>query len=392
MHIDINLPVLMRAQPTATRKTDRYFFGGHIHRADVPEVALGDTDIAFGRMAMDTIETGRRVFPALRSYGGRLYRPIGNAPGLLGTAFAETSSSRAEDFMLSSPPLPDMKGGPLSSPMAARFWWFAALHGMNTDRNAKLWPESADVRKTTLLENTDLRDIDYGDLAYCRRMHEAQAARLLLIDGKMWMETTMPCIKVTHRQEGRLSVVSTSVGFVPLVPTGYGTEVRFPVSMVADALEYAAALSARGNPGADNEAPRFEINADTSAVDFNQASEELHEFAWGVASNVVRAVEQRKFHKQHEGAAQLFTGDNLVRYENMREELLTSNDILDERRDLAELIPDIMNLWNIANASRYQGLWAPASERVSHIVARNLAIFEDRDISLPFESSGPRFI
>jgi hypothetical protein len=205
------------------------------------------------------------------------------------------------------------------------------------------------------------------------------------------METTMPCINVVYGYDGKQTTVAISLGYLPLVPNRTGSVVRFPLDMVAEAEEYAEITARDVGRLESSDLARIGVPGDTSAVTFDQNAEELHEFAWGVGSNVVRAVEQRGFHKQHENAPPLFEGNDNVRFENMKADLLATNDILGERRDLADLIPEIMEMWAVAKKARYSGLWDPETEMVPRVIQRKMEMLDDRAISLTLGTPGMTF-
>ena len=398
MRFDIRFPVLARAKPSTGKKGDKFFYGSHVHSAEVPEVSTSDTDMVLGPVALYSDAAGRKVFPHLRTFEGRVYRPIGNANGLFDTAF---DTDRQGEFVLSSPLRGGMSRNPLAYPVSSRCAWFIEMHGMSTARNYKLWPESGFAgmekvdRNERSLENSDLKEINGDDIAAFMRMYEAQAERLLMVDGMCWMETTMPCVEVTlfgptgagHPKR----VVEVGIGFLPLSLDTARQTTRFPLGMLAEAEDYANELAARfGIPGRNipDALERITLPADDlSPLAFDQDEEEIHALAAGIASNVVRRAEQHVFHKQHANAPPLFEGAALASFETVREDLLASNDIVGERRGLGERLPEIVELWSSPRVKKawYYGLGGPAGFAAPFMIDRAMEKLDNAPISIALQ-------
>jgi hypothetical protein len=58
----------------------------------------------------------------------------------------------------------------------------------------------------------------------------------------------------------------------------------------------------------------------------------------------------------------LFEGERLARYERIPDAVLANNDILDQRSDLIDLLPELHDEWRRLKRTRYEGLNMPTSE------------------------------
>lgn len=397
MQLDIKFPILVRATPATSKKADRHFFGSYIHRADVPEVSAAETDVGLDSLSFISGDGQRRLFPQLRTYCDRLYRPLGNPEGLFTDAFAtDRYDTGVVDYVVSVPPMNNMARRPLAYPIRDWAQWFIDLHGMDTSRNYKLWPEEPRAPKPPVSRNTvdfaqaQLRDVNGDDFGVFQRMFEAQVNRLLIIGGKFWMETTMPCLSVVMGG-GDYSprTVTLSAGFLPLVTPRTSTWMRFPLSAQDEARAYAEQTVAewRGERSigyAETE------GMDLGAVGFDHNEEAAQSMALAVGSNLVRRTVQHEFHPIHQNAAPLFEGTRLARFLAVKEAILSNNDISGERSDLVALIPEIMELWNSVKSPRYDRLGMPVPWISARMIEQATEMADNTTISAP-SLTVPRF-
>lgn len=396
MQIDIKYPLLVRATPEASRKGERYFWGSHTYQADVPEISLDETAIGLGSVVFTSANGERRVYPQMRSYNGHLYRPLGNPQELFSRAHPPRDAAENADYIVSVPPGPLRMGRrPLAEPVREWACWFIDLHGMDTARNWKLWPENERGigpyldRNTVEFVDAKLRDVNAADLATAMKMCQAQSQRLLVIDGKYWMETTMPCLTVSA-SDGTERKARLTMDFLPRCG-GSGDWIRFPLSAFAEALEFAqhTAEDLRIDPN-NRDFGHVELEElDLVAVGFDYNEEAGHAMALSVGSNLVRRAEQHGFHKLHENSGPLFQGSDLARFETVRAAILGNNDIIGERSDLISLTTDILDLWKKVKAPRYSGLPMPTGGVFDRFVAKAIEMSEDAFISGP-SLSAPR--
>lgn len=396
MQLDIKFPILVRATPAASRKADRHFFGSYVHTAEVAEVSAGETEVGLDSLGFISGNGQRRVFPQLRTYCNRLYRPLGNPEGLFTDAFALDRYDKAVDYVVSVPPMSNMARRPLAYPVRDWAQWFIDLHGMDTSRNYKLWPEEPRAPKPRVSRNdvlfgqAQLRDVNGDDFGVFQRMFEAQANRLLVIGGKFWMETTMPCLSVEMTGgDYAAKTVTLEAGFLPLVSARTSTWMRFPLSAYDEARAYAEQTA--GEWRGELRIGYAETDGmDLSAVGFDHNEEAAQAMALAVGSNLVRRSVQHEFHPIHQNAAPLFEGTRLARFLAIKEAILSNNDISGERSDLIALIPEITDLWNSVKAQRYEGLGLPPTWISARMIAQATEMAENTTISAPAVTV-PRF-
>lgn len=389
MQLDIKFPILVRAAPVTSKKADRHFFGSYVHRADVPEISVGDTDIGLDSLGFVSGNGERRVFPQLRSYSGRLYRPLGNPEGLFSNAFSTDRYDAGVDYAVSVPPMKDMARRPLAFPVREWAQWFIDLHGMDTSRNYKLWPEKPRPPATWLNRNevdfaqAQVRDVNGDDFGVFQRMFEAQANRLLIIGGKFWMETTMPCLTVTMTGGDHAPrTVALEAGFLPLVTPRTSTWMRFPLSAQGEARAYAEQTSSEWR--CEQRIGYAETDEmDLGAVGFDHNEESAQAMALSVGSNLVRRTVQHEFHSLHQNSDPLFEGTRLARFLAVKEAILANNDISGERSDLISLIPEIMDLWRSVKSPRYEGLGMPPPWISARMIEQATEMADNTTISAP---------
>jgi hypothetical protein len=387
MQIDIKFPMLVRATPASTKKGERFFYGSHIHKADVSEISLSETEVGLDAVTFTSGNGAKRILPQIRAYDGRLYRPLGNPDGLFNAGHRDKSSPGSVDYYVSSPARPDMARRPLARPIERRAQWMIDLHGADTQRNYKLWPEENRHPKPPLSRNevlfseTDLKEVNGDEVARAMQMCEAQASRLLVIGGKYWMETTMPCVNVVVQEDGRGKGVALDMGFLPLGHSG-STWMRFPLSAFDEAYDFAQQML-RIWPGGTVDIGHADVaDVDVSAVEFDHNEEAAHTMALVVGSNLVRRSVQHEFHDVHANAAPLFEGDRLRRFETVKEAILANNDIVGERSNLIDLAPDILELWQSVKSPRYSGLGLPPVGITQQLIAKAIEMSENTTINV----------
>jgi hypothetical protein len=387
MKIDIKFPMLVRSTPASSKKSERYFYGSHIHKADVPEISVSETDVGLDAVSFTAGTGAQRIFPQLRSYEGRLYRPLGNPDGLFSFAYEDKGSPGRADYYVSSPARSGMARRPLAQPMERRSQWMIDLHGADTQRNYKLWPEKAShpkpplSRNAVLFSETDFKEVNADDVARGMQMCEAQAGRLLMIGGKYWMESTMPCLTVTVKGDDRHDKsIELGMEFLPLGHSG-DTWMRFPLSAYDEAHDFAQQM-VREWGGTVNVGHADVADIDVSGVDFDHNEEAAHTMALAVGSNLVRRSVQHEFHSVHADAAPLFEGARLRRFEAVKEAILANNDIIGERSNLVDITPDILDLWQSVKSPRYSGLGLPPAGVTPRLIAKAIEMSENTTINV----------
>lgn len=385
MRLDVNFPLLIKGTPANGRKADRLFYGSQTRQVETEEFGLSDMDTVLDPVRLENEVLGRVGLPRLLSREGRLFRPLGPGQSRFDIAHGETAN-------------------PLAAPVFQRCRWLITMHGVDTARNYKLWPESGFAgmrpvdRNAATLANVDMQEVDASGLEDFNRMYDAMSRRLVTIDGTVWMETPPPCINVraSDAYMGDPRKVTLSLGFMPLGVEREQFTMRFPLTMADEAVEFATRLAAGfGNMGADNVAPlEFSGIADTNSLWFDQRAEEAQYMAVMFASNIVRRAEQHLFHKHHREAPPLFEDDySVALFEKMKTELFANNDITGVRGELGPMLPEIFDLWMTKKLrkSTYYGLNSPPTFLLPFVMDRARDNTDDAPINLYIEHRpGPK--
>ncbi|MBY3433176.1 hypothetical protein HFN89_03135 [Rhizobium laguerreae] len=394
MQIDIKFPILVRATPASSKKSERYFYGSHTHRADLREISVSETEIGLEAVSFTAGNGTKRIFPKLLAYDDRLFRPLGNPHGLFAEAHGQGSQTGKSDYVVTSPARAGMARRPVSLPVQRWAEWIIDLHGADTARNYKLWPEKTQPPKPSLDRNAvefssaELNDVNGDDVAVAMKMCEAQAGRLLVIGGKYWMETTMPCLTVSMDGDDRRPLgVKLDMEFLPQGLAG-STWMRFPLTAYEEARDFARQIVQ--DWGGTVDIGHAEVaDLDLSRVGFDHNEETAHAMALAVGSNLVRRSAQHEFHVVHADSTPLFEGRRLARFLTVKDAILSNNDIIGERSNLIDLMPEILDLWQGVKSPRYSGLGLPPAGLTARLVAKAVEMSEDTVINVP-TTAGPR--
>lgn len=245
MRIDVRYPFLFSAHPSrcSSRKD---VFVSFLHTADVPEVSGRDVETVF--------EAATATPYRLVEFDGRLFRKLGalgeeQTSRLLDRAFQRDEERNSpwpftfENGRASPRPLSQ----PLNNHLCHRLYLEGGEH---RERQIEAWPfvpfltglrGSRTSRNDFRFEDLErkLADIDAEEFAKGRAEHAAEAAKLLVVDRDLWIETTPPAIKV-----GVLGVNSSARMVMELshLPTWLDADLDaqyFPLADHAGALEYA---------------------------------------------------------------------------------------------------------------------------------------------------------
>ncbi|MCS4088443.1 hypothetical protein [Rhizobium sp. BK176] len=388
MKLDIRFPILARCIPTV-KKGERFFWGSHVHTAEIAEISSRETEIGLERITFKS-DGRRRKYPELRLHHGRLYRPLGGQEGLFSRSFNVRQYNDDIDHVISIPPHENLSGRPVADPLRRHFQWIIDLHGADTHYGSKLWPDykrnwqEARNRNDILLSETPLEHVYPEDFEAARKMIEVQADSLLFIDGQPWMATTMPCITVfTHGDRHSAHGVAMKLGFLSQGLPGNGW-MRFPLSAYEEALDFANQMLNAwcGLPGDVIEVAELD-GIDLSAVGFDHNAEAAHTMALTLGSNIVRRAIQQDFHPNHRESGPLFEGEQLAKYERIHDAVLANNDILDQRSDLTDLLPELHDEWRRLKRPRYEGLNVPTPEMTDRLIEKGFEMAENTVISIP---------
>ena len=245
MKIDIRYPLRFSALPPrcSGRKDVLVSF---LHTASIPEIS--------GREVSTVFEAATETPYRLVEFEGKLFRRIGNpadeAVGeLLKSGFQHDETRNAlfcftfENGKSSQRPVAQA----LNNHICHRLY----LEGDNRDKELEAWPFIPVItgfkgRRTTrnsfLFEDLErkLKDIDGDEFARGRAEHAAEAAKLLLVDGDLWIETPPPAIAVKVEGYASTARMVMELTHLPDWLDGNLDRQYFPLSEHEKALDYAA--------------------------------------------------------------------------------------------------------------------------------------------------------
>lgn len=377
MKLDIRYPMMFRSTITGDRsaRKEKFVDVHHIVEADIPEISSSETDIALGTI-WEGVSKSRpygALLSPLRSYDGRYFRRLALRPEAFGRCHIGGLNRSSGWIDIGSTPHEGFHPGGYD--IRSRNAWISQVMGILTQRNDRIWPyvdwhetqRTGITREAITLESIQsrLQDIDAESYDLAKSMMDAQTERLLVIDGDVWIETTMPC--VTARPGG------LNIEFLPLGVDTRLDHKRFPLSKFEDASDYALANHRPRGKDATVDIPVIDMGEqDFTPFDFDEEDEELYRVCFAVASAVTRRSEQQDFHPIYEGKGPLFEGQDKERFDTIRPELFASNDILGERGSLHHMLPEIADLWQKCDYPLYNPLLPVKTKAVEALIDRCL--------------------
>ncbi|MDW9479072.1 hypothetical protein GOB57_10390 [Sinorhizobium meliloti] len=245
MKLDIRYPLRFSALPPrcASRKDVLVSF---LHKADVPEITAGEVSTVF--------EAATEIPYRLVDYDGRLFRRIGNPEDeavaeLLKSGFQQDESRNRLFYFTFENGKSAQR--PVSQSLNNHLCHRLYLEGNNRDKELEAWPFIPVIkgfagRRTTrnsfLFEDIErkLKDIDGDEFAKGRAEHDLEAAKLLLVDGELWIETPPPAIAVKVEGYASSARMVMELTHLPDWLDGDLDRQYFPLSEHEKALEYAA--------------------------------------------------------------------------------------------------------------------------------------------------------
>jgi hypothetical protein len=155
----------------------------------------------------------------LRTYDGRLYRPIGNEREILedtrsadklGRAFPQSIGERGLEYGADISMRTTGSSNPLSAALVRQWDWELERASVSEGRVVNAWPtamsgvtrhgsrEAADFRSIM----SELREVDGDASERSLRMIDHQTRRLLAIEGEIWMACRPPSLVVDIEERG----------------------------------------------------------------------------------------------------------------------------------------------------------------------------------------------
>lgn len=242
MKIGIRYPLRFRARPVRCAG-HRDVLCSFLHSADVPEVSSAETSQVF--MAATTKPY------RLIEFEGRLFRKVGR-PGeeetdrAIGNAYQRESERNFPWFFTFEDglrrPTPTAAKA-ISNIICHRLY----LEGDGRKKEEEAWPHLPVIDATRLTRSQfryediepKLSDIDGDDFATGRAEHAAEASKLLVVDGDLWIETPPPAITVHLAGYGTSGRMVLELAHLPDWLDSNLDYQYFPLSAHREALAYA---------------------------------------------------------------------------------------------------------------------------------------------------------
>jgi hypothetical protein len=191
MKFDVQLPIRVRAVPKGFRNLRDLLLSERIS-VDVPEYSLSETH----EVVIPKIGGAHGEVDVIRMLGGLLYRPI-HPHSKFNVAYAGGTIGLHEGWLHSE--------APLAEPILGVYERQSRLMGSRVELSAPFEFGSQPFPRTTTLERflgLGARNIDWETVDVAQMMHASQTARLVYVDGNLFVRTPPPAIMVntTKRQ------------------------------------------------------------------------------------------------------------------------------------------------------------------------------------------------
>ncbi|MCZ7861235.1 hypothetical protein O9X98_07415 [Agrobacterium salinitolerans] len=350
MKIDIRYPLRFKALPPrcSGRKDVLVSF---LHTATVPEISEREVSTVF--------ETATETPYRLVEFGGKLFRRIGNTAEeavkeTLNQGFQhDESRNDLRYFTFENGKTPQR---PLSQPLNNHICHRLYLEGDNRNKELEAWPFIPVItgfagrrtsRNSFLFEDLErkLKDIDGEDFAKGRAEHVAEAAKLLVVDGDLWIETPPPAIAVKVDGYGSTARMVMELTHLPDWLDGNLDRQYFPLSEHEKALEYAARatkLTASGTePLEDYTFEREIISSDSHLLSFDAENYSCTRTALVLGGDVARWLTYT------EGLAEKVGGERARSVFLARDMAKAIGTDISEWPDMTDLIHDVTEAWKL---------------------------------------------
>jgi hypothetical protein len=387
MKLDFDLPFAFRGRPKGCRDIRDIFITKTVSR-DVPEVSHQETEITFsvadrrqatnepnrgeGRMSarLAAAHAERKDRFELRVFRGDLYRKIANSVsdskklGLFGTPFEQYNSGRRNkegyaipawqsEFGAGISPVRSLTdNAPLARPLMDEMTWIMDRDRPHCDGARSAWPPAPAERNRDynapyhIHRNTrrfedeinQITEIDWASMALADHMIEAQAGRLLLIAGEVWIKSRPPAIAVDHASKWRdhnqvhLRLVTAPEGYVSKLSCTH-----FSLADIEVAREYAKSQSHGERILFDYIVP-FECH-DSMLLDYDWRTEAINRFSY------TAAVECRNYMIRNPEKADKITDDERSVVAVAFDATMEVNHLLGIHRDMSEFAIDLKSAW-----------------------------------------------
>lgn len=376
MRLPVEYPLLVRARPKKAR-SEKYVLCSVTRVADVAEVSRAETETVV------ECQTKRKLgrFRML-GYDGRLFRKVAESVedaldgGLLNDPFASVVrrnhvgyKRRLADWggVASGRSPEDMR--PLAKPLATQFDWQLVRDSGATDLQKAAWPirpETASARDALHAHRNGVRFSDIAgqigslndeDLAEAEHMQDICSARVLVVEGELWVESPPLGFRVETEVEGHREPTTVRVSLCT-VPDGYdgdlytqhfGLADRDLAMAEADALMRKLAKQAERDadigaapPVLDVAVPAFHFT-DDRLMYHDRARDAVRRFGYMAAVECNRAVARQAPYTDRLDA------DDLALIERAYRAARVSNYVTDVHSDMSGFCRDLDRVWKKIN-------------------------------------------
>lgn len=365
MRFDTSFPILTKGTPPRC-STRRDILISLPVTLEIPEVAVGDTEIAFETHENFSVvrnlgqtESRRQAQSfQMREYDGALYRRVGRLDELghdrFKKAFIFQDASKMNDPETDISVSPIQHGNPITSAIRRQHEWHLEKQSSGASTVLGAWPQGAaagareDLRCSVDFRTLapTLQDMDEELVEMSRRMIEVRAGRILVIGDELWMASRPPSWRVQVALEPgswqdvdvRLDLAVVIDGFDPMLARRH-----FPLDRLDEARAYAEKCAASNSTDRHMTYRRREYIVDYEAdaphlLDFDADGEELARIGYAMAMEIKRAS-----YREHEKVSEL--GDLKQVLDDAFAATMDTNYVLGEMGDITPHVDDLCAIW-----------------------------------------------
>lgn len=261
MQTTLKFPIHFQAKPRRARGL-RDIVVSYPFDVDILEISKSETNLVFE--TRETFDAANNMAPVARTYQmlereGKLYRRLAT-----NTKIDEViRDAFSKDWHAAQFPFNEgislfdgnHNTNPVANALQRQIAWRLQGDSTGRDRKENTWPTAygrsskawgiTETLNAHLYGNVldQLSDIDSDAVAYFLEKFEHQAAKLLIIDGELWMESLPPSICVQYDYVANRRVASMYLSILPEGPNRSLETVCFPLDRREEAQHYARLLA-----------------------------------------------------------------------------------------------------------------------------------------------------
>ncbi|MCV9965025.1 hypothetical protein OIU34_24315 [Pararhizobium sp. BT-229] len=361
MKVEISLPFLTRGKPKRCN-SDRHVYVTMPVTVEVPEVPVGDTEVAFEtyeRYALfadpHTEEHDILKVEAeweMRAYDGRLYRKLFDVTAIgdaaFHIAFDDTTAAKAEDPGSSiSTGFGYYGTNPLASAIRRQVEFDLEKTSLSDSNVVIAWPGGqGNIARDRARNATEFTivgpSIENIDGPLCEKsMHriEKQVSRLLVIGGDLWVESRPPSWRVTV-VDNKISLhLATAIeGFDPILSRRH-----FPIDRLDEAREYARQCATpRASEDIEYTVSEYVVDYDAhlpELLEFDADAEELSRIGYALA------FESMRYARRNHGWLDNLDGALKSSLFSAYEETMETDYLRGQMGEVGQYVEDLCTVW-----------------------------------------------